>query len=267
MKFSVLMSLYIKENPQFLRECFESLVAQTHPADEIVLVFDGAVTEELESVVSEFETQLPLKLVKLPQNRGLGNALNEGLKHCTHQWVFRMDTDDICVPERFAKQVAFIEQHPDTIIFGGQIAEFGENVNDIVAYRRVPTEAADIVKFTQKRCPFNHMTVAYQKTAVINCGGYEDLQEDYYLWIKLVAQGQAVANLPDILVYARVGNGMVGRRRGLNQAKAEWRLFKLKYRLGIQSFGSGMLIFILRSASRLLPTSLLKTAYHQFLRK
>ncbi|OOF37638.1 glycosyltransferase family 2 protein [Rodentibacter heidelbergensis] len=267
MKFSVLMSLYIKENPQFLRECFESLVAQTHPADEIVLVFDGAVTEELEAVVAEFATQLPLKLVKLPQNRGLGNALNEGLKHCTHPWVFRMDTDDICVPERFAKQLAFIEQHPDTIIFGGQIAEFGENVNDIVAYRYVPTEAADIVKFTQKRCPFNHMTVAYQKAAVINCGGYEDLQEDYYLWIKLVAQGQAVANLPDILVYARVGNGMVGRRRGLNQAKAEWRLFKLKYRLGIQGFGAGMLIFMLRSTSRLLPTSLLKAAYNQFLRK
>ena len=88
------------------------------------------------------------------------------------------------------KQVAFIEQHPDTIIFGGQIAEFGENIQDIVAYRNVPTDAQDIVKFTQKRCPFNHMTVAYQKSAVINCGGYEDLQEDYYLWIKLVAQGQ-----------------------------------------------------------------------------
>ncbi|MBF0752405.1 MULTISPECIES: glycosyltransferase [unclassified Pasteurella] len=267
MKFSVLMSLYIKENPRFLRECFESLAAQTHQADEIVLVFDGAVTEELETVVSEFEKQLPLKLVKLPQNQGLGNALNEGLKHCSHQWVFRMDTDDICVPERFAKQVTFIEQHPDTIIFGGQIAEFGETVNDIVAYRSVPTEAQDIVKFTQKRCPFNHMTVAYQKSAVINCGGYEDLQEDYYLWIKLVAQGQAVANLPDILVYARVGNGMVGRRRGLNQAKAEWRLFKLKYRLGIQDFASGFFIFVLRSGSRLLPTALLKAAYNQFLRK
>ncbi|WP_288062451.1 glycosyltransferase family 2 protein [Rodentibacter caecimuris] len=267
MKFSVLMSLYVKENPRFLRECFESLLAQTHQADEIVLVFDGAVTPELERVVAEFEKQLPLKLIKLPKNQGLGNALNEGLKHCSYDWVFRMDTDDICVLERFAKQVAFIEQHPDTIIFGGQIAEFGENVNDIVAYRRVPTEAQDIVKFTQKRCPFNHMTVAYQKSAVINCGGYEDLQEDYYLWIKLVAEQQAVANLPDILVYARVGNGMVGRRRGLNQAKAEWRLFKLKYRLGIQDFASGLFIFILRSASRLLPTSLLKAAYNKFLRK
>ena len=118
--------------------------------------------------------------MKLPKNLGLGKALNEGLKHCSHDWVFRMDTDDICVPERFAKQVAFIEQHPDTIIFGGQIAEFGENIQDIVAYRNVPTEAQDIVKFTQKRCPFNHMTVAYQKSAVINCGGYEDLQEESF---------------------------------------------------------------------------------------
>ena len=267
MKFSVLMSLYIKEKPQYLRECFESLVAQTHQADEIVLVFDGAVTPELETIVAEFTAKLPLKLVKLPQNLGLGKALNEGLQHCSHDWVFRMDTDDICVLERFAKQVAFIERYPDTIIFGGQIAEFGENVNDIVAYRYVPTEAQDIVKFTQKRCPFNHMTVVYQKSAVIACGGYEDLQEDYYLWIKLVAQGKRVANLPDILVYARVGNGMVGRRRGFNQAKAEWRLFKLKTRLGIQGILPSLFTFALRSGSRLLPTSLLKAVYHQFLRK
>lgn len=267
MKFSVLMSLYIKENPQFLCECFESLVAQTRQADEIVLVFDGAVTQELEAVVAEFEGKLPLKLVKLPQNRGLGKALNEGLQHCAYDWVFRMDTDDICVPNRFEKQVAFIEQHPDTIIFGGQIAEFGQNIQDIVAYRHVPTTSQEIIKFTQKRCPFNHMTVAYQKSAVINCGGYEDLQEDYYLWIKLVAQGQHVANLPDILVYARVGNGMVSRRRGVNQAKAEWRLFKLKHRLGIQELIPGLLTFALRSGSRLLPTSLLKAVYEKFLRK
>lgn len=267
MEFSVLMSLYIKENPQYLKECFESLKNQTLPATEIVVLFDGAVTAELEAIVTEYEAILPIKAVKFPQNRGLGKTLNDGLNYCSHEWVFRMDTDDICVPDRFEKQVAFIEQYPETIIFGGEIAEFGENVNDIVAYRNVPTSAQEIIKFTQKRCPFNHMTVAYQKSAVINCGGYEDLQEDYYLWIKLVAQGLYVANLPDILVYARVGNGMVSRRRGVNQAKAEWRLFKLKYRLGIQGLLSGLFTFALRFGSRLLPTSLLKNLYQTFLRK
>ena len=265
--FSVLMSLYAKEKPQYLRECFESLVAQTHQADEVVLVFDGPVTPELEVVVAEFEAKLPLKVVKLVKNNGLGKALNEGLKHCAYDWVFRMDTDDVCLPQRFAKQIAFIERYPETVVFGGQIAEFDRDVNHIVSYRHVPTAAQEIIKFTQRRCPFNHMTVAYQKSAVVSCGGYEDLQEDYSLWIKLIAQGKNVANLPDILVYARVGNGMVGRRRGLNQAKAEWRLFKLKYRLGIQGLFSGLYTFVLRSTARFLPGVLLKTIYHKFLRK
>lgn len=266
MKFSVLMSLYVKENPQFLTECFESLVAQTRPADEIVLVFDGPISAELEAVVQKFKPILPLVEVRLPKNRGLGKALNEGLLHCSHEWVFRMDTDDICVPERFEKQVAFILQHPQTTIFGGQIAEFGKGIDDIVSYRRVPTEAEEIKHFALKRCPFNHMTVAYQKNTVLACGGYEDLQEDYYLWLKLIAQDPQVANLPDMLVYARVGNGMVGRRRGWAQAKAEWRLFGLKTRLGLQGFVGGFITFIMRMLPRLLPVSLLSGVY-KWLRK
>lgn len=267
MKFSVLMSLYVKEQPQFLLECLESLRQQTRLADEIVLIFDGPVTEALESAVEKYQDLLPLKLVKLAQNRGLGKALNEGLLHCSYEWVFRMDTDDICAPQRFEKQVAFIEQHPDTVIFGGQIAEFGQHIDDIVSYRQVPLNAQAIVDFTRKRCPFNHMTVAYRKTEVLAAGGYQDLQEDYYLWINLVAKfPQQVANLPDILVYARVGNGMVGRRRGMSQAKCEWNLFKLKQRLKLQSTLSGLVVFALRVIPRLLPLSLLKIVYG-FLRK
>lgn len=266
MKFSVLMSLYIKENPLFLQECFESLRAQTVQADEIVLVFDGKLTDELEQVVQNFADKLPLVIVRLPQNRGLGNALNIGLTHCQNEWVFRMDTDDICVPERFEKQLAFIEEKPETVIFGGQIAEFGQNKADIVSYRRVPTEAEEIVRFTRKRCPFNHMTVAYRKSEVLKTGGYQDLQEDYYLWIKLIASGKKAANLPDILVYARVGNGMVSRRSGLNQAKAEWRLFKLKYQTGLQGQLAGIIVFLMRAIPRLLPVSLLSCLY-QFTRR
>lgn len=261
MKFSVLMSLYFKEKPQYLVGCFESLVIQTVQADEIVLVFDGKLTDELEQVVQNFAEKLPLVVVRLPENRGLGKALNEGLTHCKNEWVFRMDTDDICVPTRFEQQVAFIQANPDVVIFGGQIAEFGENVNDIVSYRRVPTEWKELVTFTQKRCPFNHMTVAYKRDEVLACGGYQDLQEDYYLWIKLVGSGKKVANLADVLVYARVGNGMVGRRRGIEQAKAEWRLFKLKQQVGIQNPILGLIIFFMRALPRLLPVSLLTQIY------
>ncbi|MDH2924233.1 glycosyl transferase family 2 [Nicoletella semolina] len=261
MKFSVLMSLYIKESPQYLTECFESLARQTHLADEIVLVFDGAITPELENVVQNFSKILPLKEVRLPQNRGLGKALNAGLLHCSYDWVFRMDTDDICVSDRFEKQLNFIRENPDVTILGGQIAEFGNHLSEVISYRRVPTSQAEIIKFAQKRCPFNHMTVAYQKQAVIELGGYEDLQEDYYLWIKLMSAGKKMANLADILVYARVGNGMVGRRRGMAQAKAEWRLFRLKHRLGVQNQVNGFTVFTMRSIPRLLPTSILRHLY------
>ena len=266
MKLSVLMSLYFKEKPEYLTECFESLKNQTVQADEIVVVFDGAITPELEQVVQNFAEILPLNIVRLAQNQGLGKALNHGLTHCRNEWVFRMDTDDICVSDRFEKQTAFIEQNPETIIFGGQIAEFGSDITDIVSYRRVPTDTNAIVEFTRKRCPFNHMTVAYQKSPVLECGGYQDLQEDYYLWIKLVALGKKVANLPDILVYARVGNGMVSRRRGIAQAKAEWRLFKLKHKLGMQGVVSGLITFAMRVLPRLLPASLL-THFYKLLRK
>ncbi|MDD0823539.1 glycosyltransferase [Mannheimia sp. AT1] len=266
MKFSVLMSLYIKEQPQYLRECFDSLKAQTYPADEIVVCFDGAVTQELEAIVEEYSAVLPIKAVKFPQSRGLGKTLNDGLTHCSNEWVFRMDTDDICLPERFEKQITFIEQNPEIVIFGGQIAEFGQDINDLVAYRNVPTTADEIVKFTRKRCPFNHMTVAYQKSKVLEVGGYQDLQEDYYLWIKLIAQFKQVANLPDLLVYARVGNGMVGRRRGMGQAQAEWRLYKLKNSCNIHDPISGFVIFLMRAVPRLLPLSLLKAVYG-FVRK
>lgn len=261
MKFSVLMSLYIKESPDYLTQCFESLLKQTVRADEIVLILDGEITPELEQIVQKFSQILPIVIFRLEKNEGLGNALNFGLKQCKHNWVFRMDTDDICVPERFEKQLEFIKQYPDTIILGGQIAEFGQNPNDIMSYRYVPTEYNAILKFTTKRCPFNHMTVAYQKNIVLENGGYEDLQEDYYLWIKLIALGKPVANLKDTLVYARVGNGMVSRRRGLKQAEAEWRLFKLKKKLGIQNTLSGLATFLLRALPRLLPTPILNIIY------
>lgn len=269
MNFSVLMSIYHKENPAFLNQCFISIwIEQTAKPSQIVLVKDGILTPELEQVILVWQEKLSdvLKIVPLDKNVGLGKALNIGLEHCIYDWVFRMDTDDICVPERFEKQVEFILKHPQTTIFGGQIAEFGEGIDDIVSYRSVPTAPLEIKHFALKRCPFNHMTVAYQKNAVLACGGYEDLQEDYYLWLKLIAQDPQVANLPDMLVYARVGNGMVSRRRGWAQAKAEWRLFRLKTRLRLQGEVGGFITFMMRMLPRLLPVSLLSGVY-KWLRK
>src|SRR5690606_41098414 len=95
-KFSLLMSSYIEESPIFLDECFKSIWEnQTIRPNEIILVCDGPITEKLGNVVHVWQKKIGsvLKIIRLPNNIGLGKALNEGLKHCTHEWVFRMDTD------------------------------------------------------------------------------------------------------------------------------------------------------------------------------
>ena len=271
MHFSILLSLYFKESPAFLFQCFESIWdQQTLKPTEIVLVLDGPIGEELTKSVEHWQQKLGniLKIVTLAENVGLGKALNEGLKHCTNEWVFRMDTDDICTPDRFSKQVAFIEKNPDVVLFGGQILEFNQDVSDAHVLKAVPENHNEIKNFARNRCPFNHMTVAYKKSVIIEVGGYQHhlFMEDYNLWLRVIGAGYQVANLPDIILYARVGNGMHARRKGLEYIKSEKQLLDLKKQLKLQNPFSANGLFIIRSFFRLLPSNLLGKIYNALLR-
>lgn len=272
MFFSILLSLYQKEDHLALDKCFQSIwVDQTVKPNEIILVLDGPIGEELAQCVQDWQNLIAdtLKVIPLSQNVGLGNALNEGLKHCSNEWVFRMDTDDICVTDRFKKQIEFIHSNPDIVLFGGQIMEFNENPNDLSVLKRVPQLHEEIKKFAQKRCPFNHMTVAYKKSVIQGVGGYQHhlFMEDYNLWLRVIGQGYQVANLPDIVLYARVGNGMHARRKGFEYIKSEKQLLDLKKQLKLQSPVHANILFLIRSAFRLLPSGILGKVYNNFLRK
>ena len=262
-KISVLMSLYYKEKPEYLFSCLESIFNQTLLCDEIVLVLDGGITKSLQNILDLWLEKLPLKIVPLPENIGLGKALNEGMKYCSHEWIFRMDTDDICFPNRFEKQITYIEQNPDIDIFSGQVVEFSKNYLEYNSKKQVPLSHPEILKFAKHRCPFNHMAIAYKKSVVETVGGYQhhSMMEDYNLWIRVLAAGYKSANLPENLVYVRAGNAMLERRRGCNYVESEWKLFKLKQNLNFQSLGSAFFIFILRSIPRILPVSVLNLVY------
>ena len=263
MNFSVLLSVYIKEKTQFLRECLESLKNQKLLATEIVMVYDGAITSELEEVVTQFINILPIKIIRLPQNVGLGKALNEGLKHCSYNWVFRMDTDDICLPERFEKQLAFIAEFPNVVLFSAHIAEFIEDKTLISTYRKVPIGNKNIKKYALSRSPFNHMTVAFRKDIIEEVGGYQHhlFLEDYNLWLRVIAKGYEVGNIDEVLLLARTGSSMIARRRGKQYIKGEWKLYNLKRKLKLQNAFSGFFIFLLRVVPRMLPTKILKAIY------
>ena len=222
-KLSVLMSLYIKEKPEYFRQCMESILGQTVPADEIVIVKDGPLTEELETVLAEYIARDPAlyTIVPLEQNVGLGLALAEGLLHCKNELIARMDTDDIAVKDRFKKQLSVFFDNPETDICGGQILEFEECPENIVARRTVPLDHEGIVKYQKRRDAFNHMTVMYKKSAVLKAGNYQSalLMEDTLLWVNMIMSGAVCKNLDDDLVFARIGKGMYERRGGLSYFK------------------------------------------------
>ena len=270
--FSILISIYYKENPFFFYECMESIWDnQNLKPNEIVLVLDGPIGGELTACVKNWQSKIggTLKIIALPQNVGLGQALNEGLKYCSYDWVFRMDTDDICTADRFEKQVAFIQQHSDVVLFSGQVLEFDQDISDANVLKAVPLTYEEIKEFAKKRCPFNHMAVAYKREVILALGGYQHhlFMEDYNLWLRVIGAGYTVSNLPDVILYARVGNGMHARRKGYEYIKSEKQLLKLKKDLKLQNPLHANMLFLVRSAFRLLPSSLLGKFYNTFLRK
>ena len=262
------MSLYYKEHPDYFDMCLKSLSEQTLPADEIVIVFDGPVSQTLENVALSWQKQLPITIVRLEKNQGLGTALNIGLEHCQYELVARMDTDDLCVSDRFEKQIAYLGAHPDIALVGGNITEYSEDLSEVLAQRIVPNSTEDIQKRIVKYNPFNHGTVLFKKEAVTKVGNYQPhlFMEDYNLWLRLVAAGYKLSNLNEFFLKSRSGDNLIGRRKGLVYIKSEYQLAQLKYSLGLQNAFSAGLLFLARSLPRLLPTAILKHVY-QFVRK
>lgn len=225
-KFSVLMSVYHKERAEHFDLALESnLLTQTLPPNEFVLVCDGALTPELEDIIRKYQELAPQVLkVYRKENEGLGKALNFGLTKCAHQLIARSDSDDICLPDRFEKQVHFMQQHPEYIVTSGTIAEFVEDHTQILRIKTNPTTPTAAYNKCKYANPLNHMAVMFRKDIIQSLGSYHDvpLLEDYNLWARVLIAGYQVCNLPDILVKARIGNGMV-ERRGRKSLIREWK--------------------------------------------
>ena len=217
-KYSVLMSVYKNDDPDFLKIALESIYdKQTHKPDEVVVVFDGPLKEQLYNVLNAFQKGREDVVKFYPQeiNRGLGEALRIGSKLCTGDYILRMDSDDISDAKRFEKQIAYVEAHPEVDAVGSDIAEFNEDpTNEDMRTRICPARHEDIVRMCKKRNPMNHVTACIKRSALMKAGGYQTLLllEDYLLWINMIVAGCKLANINESLVYVRVGNGFDGKR-------------------------------------------------------
>ena len=246
---SVLMSVYCKEAPAWFARALRSItLEQTRPPEELVLVADGPLTEELEEEIrklreilrkqegspAEQRTQgIHFRVIRLPENRQLGRALQTGLKYCRGELIARMDTDDIARPERLEHQEKFMNTHPEVAACGGEIAEF-ETEGEILRVKHMPETPEALYQYGKYRNPLNHMTVMFRKAAVEQVGGYRHfpLLEDYHLWSRMLAAGMKFSNLSEVLVEARIGSGFAKKRGGREYFRRYKKLRSLQLKWG-----------------------------------
>ena len=268
MHFSVLMSVYIKEKSQFLKESLNSVFNQTLPPDEVILVEDGPLTDELYSTINDFtEKHKELKIIPLKENHGLGYALNIGLKHCKYNLVARMDSDDICKPYRFEKEITFMHDHKDIDICSSWIDEFENDKKNVVSQRRIPETHEEIIRYAKFRCPVNHPTVVYKRDKIIQLGGYQDFPEDYYLWIKMIMNGCKFYNIQESLLFFRFSSDLYKRRGGWKDAKDDMRAQINFYKVGFLNKRELLYNASIRSTVRLIPVHIRAFIYKYMLRK
>lgn len=270
-KFSVLMSIYVKEKPNYVVECFESLLKQTVPASEWVVVEDGPLTDEMYLLLDQYQEKYPdlINRVPLKKNMGLGLALREGITHCKYDLVARMDTDDICVPERFEIQLKEFVKNPNLDICGSYIKEFEGTVNHILSERIVPLTNDEICQYQKRRSAFNHMTVMFKKDSVLKAGNYEHapLMEDDMLWTRMILAGCTGKNIDKYLVYARTGLDMIMRRGGWSYFKKYRNSRKKVYKLGLASYWDYLYTIMVQLVVALVPKKVRLFIFTKILRK
>lgn len=232
-KFSVITSVYHNDTPDFVRMALDSmLVHQTLKPSEVVLVRDGVVPDKLEALIAEYETMYHdiVHVIRLEKNGGLGKAMKLGVEVAQNDIIARMDSDDICSPNRFELQLKYLELHPNVDIIGGQMTEFIDTPDNIIGKRIVPCDNEDIYDFMKNRCALNHVTVMFRKEAVLKAGNYQDWfwNEDYYLWVRMMIAKCKFANVPNVLVNVRSGADQYARRGGRKYYESEKGIKKLQ---------------------------------------
>lgn len=269
-KFSLLMAVYAKDDPRYLKDALNSVVDNSALPNETVIVIDGQIGNELKNIIDEFIVPLSIRKIQLPENGGLGMALRIGLESCSCEWVARFDSDDICFPDRFEKQLNFIRDHPEVDLFSAPILEFDNDISNEHFYLRdVPRSPMHIRQYSNWRSPMNHMAVMMRKQVAINAGNYQDNKsfEDYSLWVRMLLNGATLSNMNQPLVYARAGQAIRLRRGGLAYLKSEFRFMKLLNQWGFISNRQFYLMLIAKTPVRIMPAVVRQILYWKYMRK
>lgn len=267
--FTILMSVYHGERPEYFCRALSSVagMSQIDAMDEMVMVVDGPISYSLHKVIEKWRGPLRIRTVILATNQGLDAALNAGLEVVKSPWVMRFDSDDVCLPNRINVQMPMMVSGQYDLI-GGQIGEFVSDENHPHQVRRVPCDTAAIKSYAKRRNPMNHMTVCFRTEVVRELGGYPSSRfaQDYALWLLMIHAGARVANSDEVIVHARIGNGMYQRRGGLDYLRNEIALQEFFVSNGCKSIAEAVLDGLMRGLVFMLPVGLRAFVYRAFLR-
>lgn len=269
-EYSVLMSVYDRELPENLNESLESMLMQSYPPSDFVLVCDGKLTNELNIIVKSFENEFKniFQIVRIDENVGPGRALNEGIDACKCDYIVRMDSDDISLPNRCLKQMLLFAVKPKLDIIGTYVEEFDDKTNSTVAVKKVPIMHKDIDAYAKRRNPFNRQSVAFRKSFAVKIGGYSDLKlcEDYEFAARMLAAGARGQNIPEVLVKYRVDEKTPEIRKSWRLTKAFIKVRWIIFLSGYTSFRDFFMPCALQLGLFILPRKFTRWVYTTFLR-
>lgn len=270
-KYSVLMSVYHKENPQFLKISIDSMINQTVRPDEFVIVKDGPLTQELNEIIGKFILAFPnlFKIIENKTNLGLGLSLNKGIKRCRNEFIARMDSDDYSIPSRCERELDCFKRDPSLGIVGSFEAEFINNIKNVVSIHKVPEKNFEIQKFMRRRCALLHPTVMYKKSEVLKCGNYRSvyLYEDYDLFLRMTLEyGVKAYNIQENLYYIRTSPDFYKRRGGIRYANTVLKFKWSQHVKGYLSWDDFFISGIGQAVVCILPNSIRKCIYLKLLR-
>ncbi len=265
--YSVLMSLYVKEKPAYLRLAIDSMLNQTVKPDEIVIVEDGPLNSDLYAVLDEYDGNITR--ICNEKNLGLGLALNVGLKACRNELVARMDTDDISKPDRCEKQLKRFAERSELAIVGAWVDEFTVSPDQVVSTRAVPMDSNDIYNFAKKRSAFNHPVVMYRKSKVLEQGGYANLRrnQDVDLFGRMLFAGNKAENIGEALLWFRSNDDLAKRRKSWENTWSYIETIRRFWKMGYSSFADFAIIAVSQASMYLMPVKLQHWVYKTFLRK
>lgn len=231
---ATIMSVYKNDTAEYVKLSVESVLGQTYKDFDLYIQYDGPVRKDVDEYLSGL-TDERVKIQRRAENKGLAHSLNDLLaivKTQGYEFIARMDADDISMPDRFEKQIVFLQQHPRIDCVGGAINEIDENGNDRGKITSYPCDSDKCLAFFAKRNPVAHPSVMFRQSFFEKAGWQYPTDfvrnEDTMLWYKGYLAGAQIANLPDVVLNFRMTDAMFTQRRnGKAFAKSQLEMRKI----------------------------------------